>query len=839
MFSLHRLALGLPALLGSLMLLTAAGAGTRARAPAASGAGVVEVVVTLPQPPLAQAITRDRALAKATLTRHRLDLRAPASVSYLRTLAAAQRSLQARIKAVIPSSSVRWHYGVVLDGMAVVVPRSELARLSAIPGAKVWPSLTYHSLLDRSPKLISAPTVWGPTLATAGQGVKIAILDDGLDQTHVFFDPTNFAYPPGFPKGNQAFTTPKVIVAKTFSPATNHWKYANTPFDPMNSDHATNVAGIAAGDYDTVATIPGGRPHVSGIAPKAYLGNYKVLTVPTSQFGLDGNSPEIAKGIEEAVKDGMDVINLSLGEPEIEPSRDIVVAAIDNAASAGVVSVIAAGNEFEDAGKGSVGSPGSAPAAITVAASTEGDNGPADVIAGFSSSGPTPTSLQMKPDVTAPGVDILSSLPRNQWSDHDWSGTSMASPHVAGAAALLRERHPAWTVEQIKSALESTGDPVHPVGSSAEVSALREGGGRINVARADNPLVFTDPTGISFGLVKRGTTSSQPLALIDAGGGPAPWAAAIVPQSAPNGVNLSLAVPLATAGSTLTVTLTVAADAAEGDAVGFVQLTRGTDVRRVPYWLHVEVPKLGTEPHVTLARPGTYGGNTAGKKSLVSSYRYPEGGLACNCATGVQLDLSGPEQVFRITVKTRVANLGAVLLTHANGVRVSPRLVMAGDENRLTGFTALPVNDNPYQLYGEVEPVVGAIMPAPGAYDVVFDTPAGAKPGKFTFRVWENDVTPPAVHLLTRAVRRGSPMRVAISDLGSGVDPRSIVLNVDALRPQVAFKRGVLTIPTADLSRGTHRLRLTVSDYQEAKNMENVGPILPNTRTFSATVTVR
>ena len=112
-FSLHRLALVLPALLGSLVLLTAAGAGTSARPAAASGTGVVEVVVTLPQPPLAQAITRDRQLAKATLTRHRLDLRAPASVSYLRTLAAAQRSLQARIKAVIPSASVRWHYGVV------------------------------------------------------------------------------------------------------------------------------------------------------------------------------------------------------------------------------------------------------------------------------------------------------------------------------------------------------------------------------------------------------------------------------------------------------------------------------------------------------------------------------------------------------------------------------------------------------------------------------------------------------------------------------------------------------------------------------------------------------
>ena len=541
-----------------------------------------------------------------------------------------------------------------------------------------------------------------------------------------------------------------MIVAKAFSPASNHWKYANTPFDPPNSEHATNVAGIAAGDHDTIATIPGSRPKVSGIAPNAYLGNYKVLTVPTTDFGLDGNSPEIAKGIEEAVKDGMDVINLSLGEPEIEPTRDIVVAAIDNAADAGVVPVIAAGNEFGDAGKGSVGSPGSAPKAITVAASTEGDSGPADVIAGFSSSGPTPTSLQMKPDVTAPGVDILSSLPRNQWSNHDWSGTSMASPHVAGAAAVLKERHPSWTVEQIKSALESTGDPVHPGGSTAEVSALREGGGRIDLARADNPLIFTDPTGISFGLVKRGTTSTRPLALTDAGGGSAPWNVTVVPQAAPSGVNLSPAAPGAVAGTTLSLTLTVAADAAEGDAVGFVQLSRGTDVRRVPYWFHVEVPKLGSEPHGTLARPGLYGGNTAGKKSLVSSYRYPEGGLACNCKTGVLLDLSGPEQVFRIAVKKRVANLGAVLLTHAKGVTVSPRLVAAGDENRLTGFTALPVNDNPYQLFGTVEPVVGAIAPALGAYDVVFDTPAGAHPGKFTFRVWMNDVTPPTVRVLTR-----------------------------------------------------------------------------------------
>jgi subtilisin family serine protease len=837
-FSLRRFALLLPAFLGSLTLIAAAGSGASAQTPAPADTGLVEVVVTLPQPPLAEAILRDRGLAALSTSHRRLNVRAPASVSYLRTLATAQRRLQARIQAAIPSAEVHWRYGVVLNGMAVVVPRSQLSRLMALRGATVWPSVTYHALLNRTPELIGAPTVWGPTLSTAGNGMKIAILDDGLDQTHVFFDPAGYAYPPGFPKGNTAYTTAKVIVAKTFAPKTPVWKYANTPFDPEFSEHATNVAGIAAGNHDTLATLSSGKVKVSGIAPNAYIGNYKVLTTPTENFGLDGNSPEIAKGIEEAVKDGMDVINLSLGEPEIEPSRDIVVKAVDNAADAGVISVIAAGNDFGDAGRGSIGSPGTAPKAITVAASTEGDSGPADVIAGFSSSGPTPISLQMKPDVTAPGVDLLSSLPHNQWSNHDWSGTSMAAPHVAAAAALLKERHPAWTPAQVKSALESTGAPVHPAGSATELTPLREGGGRIDLPRADNPLVFTDPSGLSFGLVARGTTSARQLALADAGGGAAPWTTSIDPQTTPHGVSLSLSTPTAAAGTTLGVTLTVAADAAEGDAQGFLLLTRGSDVRRVPYWLHVEVPKLGTEKHATLTRPGVYGGNTAGKPSLVSSYRYPEGSLSCNCKTGVQTDQSGPEQVFQYMLKAPVANLGAVVLSRARGVRVSPRLVVGNDENRLVGYTAIPVDINPYADFGRIVPAVGAVFPAPATYDVVFDTPAGAKPGKFTFKFWVNDLSPPTVRLLTRTIRVNGTIRLRITDGGSGVDPASLVVNVDAFRPGFVYKNGILTFRSA-LKRGTHRLTVVAADYQETKNMENSGPVRPNTRTFQATIVVR
>ena len=152
----------------------------------------------------------------------------------------------------------------------------------------------------------------------------------------------------------------------------------------------------------------------------------------------------------------MNVINLSLGEPEIEASRDIVIRAIDGAARAGVVPCIAAGNEG-DSGKGSVSSPGSAPLAITAAASTTGRTQQPDILADFSSIGPTPYSLQLKPDVTAPGVSVLSSVPQKGFSE--FSGTSMASPHVAGAAALLKQAHPTWTVAQIKSALMQTGDP--------------------------------------------------------------------------------------------------------------------------------------------------------------------------------------------------------------------------------------------------------------------------------------------------------------------------------------------------------------------------------------------
>jgi subtilisin family serine protease len=794
--------------------------------PAFAQPRTVELVVTLKAPSLATAAAHNRQLAALTMTHSRLDLASPSSISYVQQLEREQTVVAARIRLAIPGASVHWRYTVTLNGLAIVVPARAVAALARVPGvARVWPTAAFTPSLDRTPQLIGAPAVWGPTLATAGQGMKIGIIDEGVDQTHPFFDPTGFTMPPGYPLGNTSYTTAKVIVARAFAPAKPTWKYANLPFDPQNSDHATHVAGIAAGDYGTKATScsVGCPATLSGIAPRAYIGNYKALTIPTPGFGLDGNAPEIAKAIDQAVADGMDVINLSLGEPEIDPARDIVVQAIDGAADAGVVPVIAAGNDFSDFGQGSVSSPGDAPKAITVAASTTGRGAPSDVIADFSSSGPTPYSFEMKPDVTAPGVSVLSSVPARVGTWALFSGTSMATPHVAGAAALLKQQHPTWTVAQVKAALEGTGDPVYTDNSrTTETTPLREGGGRIDLVRANNPLLFATPSGVSFGLLKPGQSASATVALTDAGGGAGTWTVTILQSGARITAPASATVP-----GTLALTASVPTGTADGDAQGFVLLSRGSDVRRIPFWLHVETPKLGP-PTQALTKTGTYKGNAATGKASVDHYRYPDPG-----SIG---PLPGPEQVFSVKLTAPTGNFGVRVMTQANGVHVTPRLVRNDDENQLVGYTGLPYDFNPYRdLFGRSVPVVAAILPSAGNYDIVFDTASAATAGKFTFRFWLNDVTPPTVKIL--GYKRGQ-VKLSIVDAGSGVDPTTLSASVDGKSKPLTLAGTQARISVA-LGRGRHTVRVVAGDYQESKNMEDVGPILQNTRNFSAKLVIR
>lgn len=822
---------------GALLAAVAvAGALSIAGAAWESGAAApgVEVVVELASPPLADAVAGDRQLqvgGSATRASARLDLASAGSRRALARIERDQAALERRIVAAIPQARIYWRYQVVLNGFAVVVPPSAIGRLERIAGvAHVTRSIAYHRQMDTTPGLIGAPTLWGTDFAGTGQGTRIAILDDGIEVAHPFFSPAGFTAPAGFPRGDLAYTSAKVIVARAFPPAGSTWKYAGTPFDPENSEHGVHVSGIAAGDRDTQSTGATKRV-LSGVAPGAYLGNYKVLTTPTPGFGLDGNAPEIAAGVEAAVKDGMDVINLSLGEPEIEPTRDIVVKALGAAARAGVVPVVAAGNDYDVIGAGSVDSPGNTPEAITVAASSK-----SGIIADFSSAGPTPVSLQLKPDVTAPGLNIYSSFPTREDSWSSLSGTSMATPVVAGAAALLRQHHPGWTVAQIKSALISTGSAASDsAGKKTELPPTREGGGFISVARADAPLLFTAPASLSFGLVTPGTTVTRTVSVTDAGGGSGSWISAVDDVTSTPGVTIGVPGRF-TVPAKLTITATATDAAREGDVSGFIYLTGSAGDRRIPFWLRVARPRLAAEPHGTIARPGVYQGNPRGLNAFVATYRYPDSGPAL----GIPTVLPGPEQLFRVRITGQVANFGAVVIDQAKGVEIDPRLVAAGNENKLTGLAGLPVDLNPYRnQYGEPTHSVAAIRPLPGLYDLVFDTPSVAKAGPFTFRTWVNDVTPPAVKLVSRTVAAGSTVKLEllITDAGSGVDPGSIDVKVDGSDADTTYDRDTgKTIATVSfVSAGTHKLSVSVSDYQEAKNMEDVPGVLPNSRTLDTT----
>ena len=383
-----------------------------------------------------------------------------------------------------------------------MLPDAELPRLSRLPGVRrVYGNATYRVAAGPDAATIRVRGFQGGVaLPNGGAGIKIGVIDDGVDQTHPFFDPTGFTMPAGFPKGQTEFATAKVIVARAFAPPGATWRYASRPFDPEQSGHATHVAGIAAGN----ANVQAEGQRISGIAPRAQLGNYKALTIPTDgDVGLDGNAPEIVAAIEAAVADGMDVINLSIGEPEIEPSRDLVARALDAAAAAGVVPVVAAGNDYGDFGAGSLSSPGTSAEAITVGATT---------------SGSTPVDGRLlggRPHaaVAAPEAGR--------------SRTGRLDPLVRPPAAGVAPRGRAWRrpTSRARSPCCSSGTPsgrrprsrrpsrrrrARSTPAARPCLPARTGAGLVDAAAADAPLVRATPTAVSFGLVAAGQSGRAP-----------------------------------------------------------------------------------------------------------------------------------------------------------------------------------------------------------------------------------------------------------------------------------------------------------------------------------------
>ncbi|MDG9716302.1 S8 family serine peptidase [Streptomyces sp. DH24] len=332
--------------------------------------------------------------------------------------------------------------------------------------AHVWLDGVRKANLDKSVPQIGAPKAWAA--GYDGKGVKIAVLDTGVDATHPDLKD-------------------QVIAAKNFS----------TSADATDKvGHGTHVASIAAG------TGAKGGGAYKGVAPGAKLLNGKVL----SDDGY-GDDSGILAGMEWAAEQGADVVNLSLGGADT-PDTDPLEAAVDKlSADKGILFAVAAGNDG-DFGDQTVGSPGSAKSALTVGAVDDQDK-----LASFSSRGPGLDGA-VKPDVTAPGVDITAAAaPGSAIAEEvgekpagylSISGTSMATPHVAGAAAILKQQHPEWTYAELKGAL--TGST-----KGGKYTAFQQGSGRIQVDRAIGQTVIAEPVSVSFGVQQWPHTDDKPV----------------------------------------------------------------------------------------------------------------------------------------------------------------------------------------------------------------------------------------------------------------------------------------------------------------------------------------
>ncbi|QKI83195.1 S8 family serine peptidase [Kroppenstedtia eburnea] len=272
---------------------------------------------------------------------------------YQSYLSKKRSSYKSWLKEKSSKAKVVEEYSVTLNGVAVKAEGINPDILRKGPGVKkVVKSLKYKPAMSTSHSIINDKPLWN--MGYQGDRIKVAVIDSGIDQDHPFFQDPNLRMPVGFPKGDQRFTSNKVIVAKVFSPD------AKATPEAIGS-HGTHVAGTIAGVEGYKDPTGAAKNPLSGVAPKAYLGNYNVF--PCNDCSAE--SIHIAAAVEAAVRDGMDVANLSLGG-EAEPGFDLLAEIVNAASDAGMTTVISAGNEGP--GPMTIGSPGTADKVITVAA---------------------------------------------------------------------------------------------------------------------------------------------------------------------------------------------------------------------------------------------------------------------------------------------------------------------------------------------------------------------------------------------------------------------------------------------------------------------------------------
>jgi uncharacterized protein (TIGR03437 family) len=480
------------------LLASAAFSQTRSR--------MVEYALILSDPPVASKISA------------RSDLRGAAAQAHLARLVSAQAAVKAELAR--RKTPVLGATQIVLNAVFVEATPETAAQLRAIPGVVgvvYMPPLKPD--LNTAINLINAPAAWslitGGT-ANAGAGIKIGIIDSGIDQNHPAFQDPSLTPLTGFPNNSTAYTNNKVVVARNYvsqTPYPDPNSNNSLPDDTSPADrngHGTALAMIAAGLQTT-----GPLAAIQGVAPKAYLGNYKVFGSPGVNDYASWWNTGVIQALEDAFTDGMDIVTLAMNEgdpawwgPLDEFSADSCPAegnspagicdplaqAVETAVAKGMVVVAAAGNDG-NAGinfptLNTIHTPGTAPHAITVGATTNshalynavhalGASAPAalQTVEALFSTGPQPQQAITAPigDVTQTGNNGLacSSLPAGsmpgaialvQRGTCDFSD-KITNAQNAGAIAVILYQ-PSGQETPFAAAADDTGIPAMGIGYS-------------------------------------------------------------------------------------------------------------------------------------------------------------------------------------------------------------------------------------------------------------------------------------------------------------------------------------------------------------------------------------
>jgi len=471
------------ALLASVLLVAGAESSTVAQEmPDSADDAWKSVVIELQTPSAAEVYLTAVANAQEDATAADMNQIAALTAAQVAEVANAQDGFAA----ALASYGAQEVYRVqrLYNGMAVRLPSSAIETLRADPRVRsIRPLIAKEPDNAQSIPHIGAPTLWSAPNGLTGKGVRIGIIDTGVDYLHVGLggpgkgynknDTTIIGDVPGYP--NARVVAGHDFVGDDYNANPSLHPYQPNPRpdpDPMDCyNHGTHVAGSAAGSGVTAAGAEYKGAYSSaldtatmrigpGVAPEAEIYALKV-------FGCFGSSEVVDLAIEWAIDpngdgnfdDHLDVINLSLGSP-FGDVNDTTTLAVDRAAQIGVLVASSMGNSGDT--WFAAGSPGVATRAVTVGAtqvvpdSVQGEGSATDIVTGFTTRGPRRGDNVLKPDITAPGYLVVSVAGGTGNGATSMNGTSMATPMVGGGLALLRQLYPLWNGEEIKALLMST-----------------------------------------------------------------------------------------------------------------------------------------------------------------------------------------------------------------------------------------------------------------------------------------------------------------------------------------------------------------------------------------------